>query len=155
MTAILSSIVYKPQHLEAKPQDRFARESVEMAHLLEGYGIEGDRKGGHPTRQLNIMCAEMLDELATEGFSVQPGQMGEQLIVRGLDVNINALPEGTVLQMGADAKVEVTGARNGCQRFEDIQGRSRTLAEGKLGVMARVIASGDITINDPVSIVEG
>lgn len=152
MSAQIESIVYKPTDAPKKPSDHFSRVALSRAMLIENYGIEGDSKGGHPRRQLNLMCAETLDQLAADGFKASPGWMGEQLIIRGLPVNINDLKEGTTLSLGVDAIIEVTGARSGCERFESIQSKSRDLAAGRMGIMARVITGGAIAVGDPVVI---
>ncbi len=148
----IHSIVYKPSALPDKPAEQYTRVPLESAQLREGYGIEGDRKGGHPKRQLNIMSYETLQELEGEGFHVQPGQMGEQIIVKGL--NINTLQPGSRVQFGAEAVIEVVENRHGCDRFEALQGKQRTEAAGRLGVIARVVHSGAIHVGDAVKTLE-
>jgi MOSC domain-containing protein YiiM len=150
----ITSIVYRPTHVEAKPADHFSRISLDSAQLVAGYGIDGDHKGGHPNRQLNVMCQETLDQLAGEGFQTEPGQMGEQIIIGGLPDNLNALPSGTQLQLGDTAVIEVIEPRTGCDRFEAIQGHAPALAARRLGVMAKVLQSGTIRIGDAVRILE-
>ncbi len=152
MSAQIDSIVYKPNDAPKKPNDHYSRRALERATLIENYGIEGDSKGGHPRRQLNLMCAETLDQLASEGFRIEPGWMGEQIIVRGLEININDLEAGTQLILGGQAVIEVTGPRTGCERFEAIQSKSPDLAKGRLGIMARVITGGEIALGDQVVI---
>ena len=136
------SITYRPAEAPAKPDDHFTRLPLANVQLVAGYGIEGDRKGGHPDRQLNIMAQESLDELGTEGFMVKPGQMGEQIIVSGLAQNLNAMPEGTQLQFGDEAIIEIVKPRTGCDRFEAIQGKPPSTAADRLGMMARVLQGG-------------
>lgn len=148
----ITSITYKPEQETSGGKDRFLRIAVERVNLIAGYGIEGDRKGGHPTRQLNIMCAETLDDLANEGYNIEPGQMGEQLIVRGM--NIDDLASGTHLQMGETAVVEVTKPREGCNRLETIQGKPAKNTVGRIGVMARVVTTGEIRVGDVVRILQ-
>ncbi len=142
------SIVYKPQGVEGQPPNQYARQSVEQARLLAGYGIEGDRKGGHPERQLNLMAAETLAQLAGEGCDTSPGMLGEQLIVRGVDVD--ALPVGARLRLGAEAVIEVTTPRTGCDRFAHIQGVDPERLNGRMGIMARVVSGGPIQVGDTV-----
>jgi MOSC domain-containing protein YiiM len=142
------SIVYKPEGTISDPETHYIRVPLDSASLIAGYGIEGDRKGGHPKRNLNIMTFETLEGLREEGFSTQPGQMGEQIVIQGLDVG--NLSEGEQLQIGDAACVEVVSHRTGCERFEDIQGKSPKLAAGRMGVMAKVVASGKIAVGDAV-----
>jgi molybdopterin adenylyltransferase len=145
----VTSIVYKPESAGSDSETRYTRVPLDTANLVAGYGIEGDRKGGHPKRNLNIMTFETLEGLREEGFNTQPGQMGEQIVIQGLDVG--KLAEGERLQIGEAACVEVVSHRTGCERFEGIQGRSPKLAAGRMGVMAKVLTGGRITVGDAVS----
>jgi MOSC domain-containing protein YiiM len=148
--AHVQSIVYTPRNVEVrKPQDRYARVALERAHLVEFQGIEGDAKGGSGTRQLNIMRAETLAELVPEGFQTAPGQMGEQIVIEGLEPQ--ALCEGARLRLG-EAIIEVGIPRTGCARFEMIQGRPKQSVQGRLGVMARVLSGGAVAVGDAVEV---
>jgi MOSC domain-containing protein YiiM len=144
------SIVYRPLNVELpRPLDHFARVSLDRARLVESQGIEGDAKGGNTDRQLNVMLAESLPELGAEGFKAGPGELGEQLVLAGLDPAV--LSKGMRLRIGA-AVIEVGIPRTGCARFEMIQGKPRQDAKGRLGVMARVVTGGDIAVGDPVEV---
>ena len=149
--AEIYSLVYKPDaHDEA---DHYTRLPVERVHLIVGRGIEGDLKGaGNPERQLNVMSYETLIDLSNEGFKARPGELGEQIIVRGL--NINTLEKGARVQLGDSAVIEVTVPRVGCDRFEAIQGHPRGDVAGRMGVMARVVTDGVVRIGDPVKVME-
>ncbi|HZP82345.1 MAG TPA: MOSC domain-containing protein [Chthonomonadaceae bacterium] len=145
----LVSIVYKPQ--DAPPsEDGYTRVPLQEARLVAGYGIEGDAKGGHPERHLNIMSAETVQTLGGEGFRTSPGQLGEQLLLSG--VAVDSLPFGTRLQIGEAACVELREPRTGCAKFEQHQDRLRQEAAGRLGRMAQVVESGVIRVGDPVKV---
>jgi MOSC domain-containing protein YiiM len=146
------SIVYKPNDAPASPPNQYNRAPLESALLTVEHGIDGDKKGGNPARQLNVMSYETLDELGSEGFKVQPGQMGEQIILKG--INVNALAVGERLQLGGEACIEVVSYRNGCDRFEAYQGKPRTDAKDRLGIMAKVVTPGTIKVGDPVRILQ-
>jgi len=146
----VASIVYKPEDAVSDPATQYVRVPLDSAYLVSGYGIEGDRKGGNPKRNLNLMSFETLGTLREEGFSTQPGQMGEQIVIQGME--LGKLTEGDRLQIGDRACVEVVNQRTGCQRFEQIQGKSAKLAAGRMGVMAKVITSGKIAVGDPVKL---
>ncbi|MBL8160624.1 MAG: MOSC domain-containing protein [Anaerolineae bacterium] len=147
----IASIAYKPDGQEVPPNE-FLRVEIDQANLIADYGIEGDRKGGHPTRQLNLMSYETLTNLRVQGFYTEPGQMGEQIVIHQLDVD--NLSAGTRLQLGASAVIEVVEPRNGCERFSRIQKRSLDLVKGQMGVMAKVISSGPIQVGDPVRVLK-
>jgi molybdopterin adenylyltransferase len=145
----IASIVYKPEGMP-EPQDDYLRIDLNEAKLIAGYGIEGDRKGGHADRQLNIMSYETLSNLRSRGFYTEPGQMGEQIVIHQLDVD--NLPAGTRVQLGADAVIEVVKPRTGCDKFERLQKHKRQEAAGEMGVLARVITGGQIHVGDPVKV---
>ena len=142
------SIVYRPRDT-GRPQDRYERVPAERVRLVEFQGIEGDMKGGSTKRQLNVMLAEMLAELGAEGFKVAPGEMGEQIVIAGLDPA--ALVEGTRLKLG-EAVIEVGIPRTGCARFEMIQGHPRAAAKGRLGVLTTVVTEGEVGVGDAVDV---
>jgi uncharacterized protein YdeI (YjbR/CyaY-like superfamily) len=146
----VTSIVYKPESALSDPETHYVRIPLDSANLVAGRGIEGDRKGGNPKRNLNLMSFETLEALRKEGFSTLPGQMGEQIVIEGLDVG--KLAEGDRLQIGAQAYVEVVNHRTGCERFEQIQGKSPKLAAGRMGVMAKVLTGGTVAVGDPVKL---
>ena len=144
----VSSIVYKMEGKEPDPENHYLRTPLKSANLVAGHGIEDDRKGGNPKRNLNIMSFETLEALREEGFSTLPGQMGEQIVIQGLDVGEMAV--GDRLQIGDIALVEVISNRTGCQRFERIQGKSQKQAAGRMGIMAKVVTGGRISVGDSV-----
>lgn len=142
------SIVYRPKD-SGRPQEHYSRVPTERVQLIESHGIEGDRKAGSKKRQLNVMLAEQLAELGEEGFQVGPGEMGEQIVVAGVDPA--ALTEGARIKLGA-AVIEVFELRTGCARFELIQGKSRREAKGRLGAIAGVVVGGEVAVGDAVEV---
>lgn len=154
---------------------RFSKPARTEIRLLAGLGVEGDAHLGitirhrsrvavDPTRpnlrQVHLIHAELLDELAGRGFRLAPGDLGENVTTRGLD--LLALPRGTVLRLGAEAAVEVTGLRNPCHQIHDFQpgllqavlGRD---ASGnpfpKSGVMGIVRSGGVVRTGDTIETV--
>jgi len=145
MPGHLASIVYSPQ------PGSFNRHPLPEAMLLAGYGIDGDRKGGHPNRNLNVMDHEMLDRLAAEGYPTGPGVLGENLIVAG--VNLGAQPEGTRVRVGLEAVIEVVRLREPCYKLTALDPRMPDAVIDRVGVMARVIESGVIRVGDAVAVI--
>ena len=144
------SIVYTPRDVSTrKPQDHYARVPCERVQLVEFEGIAGDAKGGAGERQLNIMAAEALAELQAEGFKTQPGELGEQIVVAGVDTS--TITVGSRWRIGS-AVVEVTRPRTGCARFEMIQRKPEDSVRGRLGVLARVVTSGEVAVGDAVEL---
>ena len=147
----LVSIAYRPADIEQRPQDRYARVPVERAKLVEGHGIDGDTKGRFPKRELNVILAEIVEQLRAEGFRAAPGELGEQLVIAGLGPDV--LTPGVRLRLGETAVIEITAPRTPCSRFAHIQGRTIKSARGRIGVMARVVCGGDIALGDAVAVV--
>lgn len=96
--------------------------------LLAGLGVRGDAHLGEtvqhlhdkkrdPTqpnlRQVHLIHAELFDEAAGWGYQVAPGQLGENITTRGLD--LLALPQGALLAFPSGAVVRITGLRNPCR----------------------------------------
>ncbi|HLJ09695.1 MAG TPA: MOSC domain-containing protein [Planctomycetaceae bacterium] len=140
------SIAFSPPTDKPRPEDHYHRVPAENAVLIAGRGIETDRKSKGGDRQINIMSALTLDRLRDEGFMTEPGALGEQITLDGLDVD--TLPPGTRIRLGNAAVVEVVLPRTGCDRFEHIQGKHKKLVRGRLGVMVRVVSGGAIAVGD-------
>jgi MOSC domain-containing protein YiiM len=115
--------------------------------------------GAANLRQVHLVHSELHDELRAAGFDVAPGEMGENVTTRGID--LLGLPTGTRLRLGAAALVEITGLRNPCTQLDGLQPglMAATLARdgaGKLvrkaGVMAVVLADGDVGAGDQIRV---
>lgn len=150
------------------------KEGRPAIRLVAGHGVEGDAHAGETVkhrsrvrrdpdqpnlRQVHLIASELHDELRGEGFEVGPGEMGENVTTRGID--LLALPTGSRLRLGAEAVVEVTGLRNPCKQLDTIQEglMAATLdrdAGGNLirrsGVMSVVVAGGAVTAGDPIEV---
>lgn len=144
------SIAYKPADVESKPADRYARVPVDSAELVAGKGIAGDRKGVGE-RHLNVMSREKLDDLDADGCKTGPGEMGEQIVIDGID--INRLAPGTRLRVGNEAIIELVKPRTGCARLEQIQKISIKMTTNRLGMMCRVERGGMIRVGEPVEVI--
>ena len=127
------------------------RQPLTEANLIEGYGIEGDRKGGNPKRNLNVMDDITQAELAAEGYPTGQGMLGENIILSGID--LRALPKGTQLQLGDEAIITLVSARVPCEQLTPLDGRMPESVEGRVGTMCRVVKSGKIKVGDPVEVV--
>ncbi|PZF26197.1 MOSC domain-containing protein [Curtobacterium sp. MCPF17_051] len=155
-------------------EHRFSKPLVDAVTLVAGWGIEGDAHAGTTVqhrsrvardpsqpnlRQVHLLHAELFDEVAEAGFSVEPGQMGENVTTSGID--LLGLPEGTVLHLGDDASVKVTGLRNPCQQINGFEpgllravlGRAEDgTVERKGGVMSVVLTGGTVRPGDRIRV---
>ena len=110
-------------------------------------------------RQVHLIHAELHDELREAGFVVAPGQMGENVTTRG--VNLLGLAAGTRLHLGTSAVVEVTGLRNPCAQLDKIHKGLMAATLGrdehgnlvrKAGIMGVVLAEGEVRPGDPIRV---
>ena len=85
--------------------------------------------------------------------------MGENVTTRG--INLLGLSAGTRLRLGGEAVIEITGLRNPCRQLNGLAAglMAATLdkdADGELvrkaGVMAVVIADGEIAVGDKIAL---
>ncbi len=156
------------------PGHDFSKTPSLSIRLLEGLGVEGDAHMGATVRhrykvrqdpslpnlcQVHLIHAELFDELRTQGFVVQPGELGENITTSGID--LLALPTGTRLHLGDSAVVEITGLRNPCVQIDQFQQglKAATLdrdADGRLvrkaGIMGIVVAGGDLRPGDAIRV---
>ena len=152
----------------------FTKRPRGFIRLIEGLGAEGDIHAG-PTvrhrsrvardphqpnlRQVHLIHSELHEQLRGQGFEIGPGQMGENVTTRGID--LLGLATDTVLRFPGGAAVRVTGLRNPCGQlnglkdglmnacvYKDAAGNTVRLA----GVMAVVLASGEIKPEDEIEV---
>ncbi len=158
----------------------FSKQPQPSLTLIANEGIEGDAHRGRTVQhlylkrknaaarnlcQVHLFAAEMLDELAAAGFSLQPGDLGENLLTRGID--LIHLPLGTQLTIGPDPNtapiLEVTGLRTPCTQIETFRPGLQQLLYGpprpgttrktlRAGIMTIVQRGGTLHPNDPIQI---
>ena len=147
----IKSIVYKPGD---EPEDptaiNFLRRPLAEAALVAGYGIDGDRKGGSPKRNLNVMDDLTLAELAAEGYPTGAGALGENIVLAGVD--LRTLADGARLRLGRDAIIILGKLREPCERLTPIDSRMPESVVERVGRMCRVEKSGAIKVGDPVEL---
>lgn len=152
----------------------FSKPTCDAIELVAGLGVRGDahfgaavqhlsRVAADPSqpnlRQVHLIHVELHDELREKGFDIAPGVMGENVTTRGID--LLGLPAGSVLRIGEDAVLAVTGLRNPCRQLNDYQdglmntvldkARDGTLVR-KAGVMAVVVVSGTVRPRDVIKV---
>ncbi len=147
--------------------------------LLPGLGVQGDAHAGvtvqhrsrvaaDPTqpnlrqvhlRQVHLIHAELLAELSGQGFHVGPGQMGENVLTGGID--LLALPRDTLLQLGDEAVVRVTGLRNPCAQIDSFESGLLKAVVGRdqsgnivrnAGIMSVVVNGGSVRPGDNITV---
>lgn len=154
---------------------RFSKAAVDRIVLLAGLGVQGDAHAGvtvqhrsrvaaDPTqpnlRQVHLLHSELFDELRDEGYQVRPGQLGENITTRGID--LLGLPRDAVLHLGDEATVQITGLRNPCAQINTFRpGLLKSVLVHdddcgivrKAGVMGIVLRGGAVSAGDSIRVV--
>jgi len=152
----------------------FSKPNRDRVRLPAGLGVEGDVHAGttvrhrsrvakDPTqpnlRQVHLAHEELLAEVGEQGFEVAPGELGENITTRGVD--LLALPVGTLLHIGDDVVLTVTGLRNPCLQIDGFQDGLLKQVVGrddsgnvvrKAGIMSVVTEGGEVRPGDTVKV---
>jgi len=153
---------------------RFSKPTVSSIRLVAGIGVEGDSHAGATVQhryemkrnpsapnlcQVHFMAAELFDDLVPTGYTVAPGELGENVTTEG--INLMSLPLGTRLHLGAQAVVSITGMRSPCSLINGYQNGLmkqliKTDAAGTVqrrgGIMGIVVTGGVVNPGDRVRV---
>ena len=156
------------------PTHSFSKQPQQSIRLIAGVGVEGDSHAGATVkhrsrvradasqpnlRQVHLIHAELHDELAQSGFTVDAGDMGENITTRGLA--LLELSAGTLLHIGPEAIVEITGLRNPCVQLDKFQPGLMKAVLGrtesgelirKAGIMGIVRTGGEVRAGDSIRV---
>ncbi len=162
----LSEIQGTVHAVSRSPGHGFSKQPQESIHLLQDKGVEGDAHAGSTVQhlylkrrnpsapnlmQVHLLSLETLLYFAQMGHAIAPGAFGENVTTVGLD--LQALPLGTLLQLGNDTVVELTGLRTPCAKIDRfcpglLQHTWVRKADGsrtaRAGVMSVVRRNGDL-----------
>ncbi|MEL6238601.1 MAG: MOSC domain-containing protein [Pseudomonadota bacterium] len=155
-------------------EHNFSKKLVPEIEIITGLGVDGDahlgkqvkhrsRVKADPTqpnlRQVHLIHSELFGEVAEKGFSVKPADLGENITTEGVD--LLGLPRHSVLEIGEDVRLEVTGLRNPCAQIENFQKGllSAVLDKGpngelirKSGIMTVVLNGGRVRPGDHIHV---
>jgi hypothetical protein len=149
----------------------FAKSAQPFIHLVQGLGIAGDAHAGTTVqhlytkrkspnlpnlRQVHLIEHELLDELVNCGFNISPGELGENIATRNVD--LMSLPFGTMLRIGREVLVSVTGLREPCTKIDRLRRglRDKVSTEHqkqralRQAIMTVVLAGGMVRPGDPI-----
>ena len=159
--------------VHSKGTHDFSKQPRPFIRLIANFGVEGDAHAGatdqhlyhirrfvhQPNlRQVHVIQGELFDDVLTKGHTVHPGDLGENITTRGVD--LLALPTGTRLHFGNEAVIELTGLRNPCVQIENFQPgllqhmveHQRTWLVRKAGVMSIVVKGGLVRPDDQMRV---
>ncbi|HKP71612.1 MAG TPA: MOSC domain-containing protein [Pyrinomonadaceae bacterium] len=131
---------------------------VEEAQLTPT-GLVGDRQRdlryhGGPERALCLYALERIRELQAEGHPIEPGSVGENVTVAGLDWS--SLAPGARLALGDEVVVELSSYAAPCKTIrrafsgEEFKRISQKTHPGESRIYARVIRTGRLAVGQQV-----
>ena len=121
-------------------------------------GMDGDRQRnrkhhGGPDRALCLYSADLIESLRAEGHAIEPGSLGENVTISGVDWRL--LEPGVRAELG-EVLVEITSYAMPCRNIAPVftDGRSGRVSQrthpGESRVYARVVREGVLRVADPV-----
>ncbi len=162
--------------VSARRGHHFSKTPQLSIRLLAGLGVEGDGHMGETVkhrsrarfnpslpnlRQVHLIDAGYVAQMAANGFALGSGDIGENILVDGLD--LTSLPTDTLLHLGdAGTVVRITGLRNPCIQMDRFMPGLMAAslardADGGLirlsGVMSVVESGGEVLAGDAVRVV--
>jgi MOSC domain-containing protein YiiM len=151
----------------------FSKPRTPSIGLLAGFGVEGDAHAGELTQhrylqkkaphtpnltQVHLIHEELFPYLADRGYEVGPGDLGENITTRGID--LLSLPVDTRLVIGSSL-ITVTGLRSPCTLINGFRKGLMKQLVGKdeagtvirrSGIMGVVTAGGDVKPGDLIRV---
>lgn len=147
---------------------------VDSILLIKGEGVEGDVHRGvtvqhqlgvkeDPTqpnlRQVHLIQHELIQELQEKGFDVKHATMGENITTSGIE--LLPLPTGTILNIGSEVKIELTGLRVPCAQLNKYQkGLAVAVLDqdengntvSRIGIMGIILKGGLVKADDKIEV---
>ena len=116
----------------------------ERVNAIAGHGFEGCAHANPPQREVLFVSRQHLDALELE-----PGAIRENLTIEGTDVH--DWPVGQRVRAGG-ALFEITMVCDPCHRMDELRDGLRAELDGKRGMLARVVESGEVAVGDRVEL---
>ena len=130
------------------------------AARVTGLGLQGDahryEHHGGPERAVCLFSLEAIDALAAEGHAIEPGAIGENVTVEGIDWNL--VTPGVRLRLGDEVVLEVTRYTSPCYKIAPVflggeyRRVSQKLNPGWSRVYTRVLVEGSLRVGDRIQV---
>ena len=148
------------ESVNAAPEGGVPKPPVESA-LVTTQGLANDKQRdlryhGGPERAVCLFSLEKIEALQREGHPIQPGTVGENLTVSGLDWE--RVAPGLRLSVGPEVELEISHFTPPCQKIrrsfsdDDFTRISQKLHPGWSRVYARVLKQGTVRVGDEVTV---
>ena len=118
----------------------------ERRRAIAGEGLDGCAHANPPKREVLFVSKEHLDSV-----NVEPGAIRENIAVEGTDVE--QWPVGQRVRAG-EAEFEITMVCDPCHRMDELRDGLRAELQGKRGMLARVVESGEVAVGDELTLIQ-
>ena len=115
----------------------------ERARAVAGHGLDGCAHARAGTKRQVLFAST--EHLSAVG--VAPGQIRENLTVEGADVQ--RWPVGQRVGIG-ESVFEITMVCDPCSRMDELRPGLQQELDGKRGMLARVLETGDVAVGDEI-----
>jgi MOSC domain-containing protein YiiM len=116
----------------------------ERRQAIAGQGLEGCAHANPPRREVLFVSREHLDAVG-----VDAGAIRENLTVDGADVQ--QWPVGQRVRAG-EAVFEITMVCDPCHRMDELREGLRAELDGRRGMLARVVETGEVAVGDEIEL---
>jgi MOSC domain-containing protein YiiM len=130
------------------------------AARVTALGLQGDshryEHHGGQERAVCLFSLEAIDALAVEGHAIEPGAIGENVTVEGIDWNL--VTPGGRLRLGERVVLEVTRYTSPCYKIAPVfvggeySRVSQKRNPGWSRVYTRVLVEGSLRVGDPIRV---
>jgi MOSC domain-containing protein YiiM len=118
---------------------------------LDNLGVKEDKFYNKDIkRSVLIVSKQSYDIVKKHNIDIQYGNLGENIIV---DIPLDRLKSGVVLKID-NCTLQITQKCTICNHLSYIDKTLPTLLQDNRGIFAKVIQSGDISINDNIEIID-
>ena len=160
IAGVIEGLFYGP--MEGIP-DGFSlpKQSASFA-VLTNSGIDGDsnkfrynKKKGDPDMAILLLTIAELEELKLRGFSIQPGDFGENILLK--DIHFRDLMPDVILNVGSEVVLQVSRICDPCSKLSQLPKIGKTHikqllreSNGLRGWYARILQGGTIAPGEKV-----
>jgi len=138
--------------VNVSPEKGTRKKPVGSAEFTFDRGITEDAHAGDWHRQVSLLAQESIDTMVEKGLDVGPGDFGENLTTKGLD--LVSMPLGTRLSVGDSVVLEISQIGKECHDRCAIYYQAGDCVMPREGVFGVVLEAGRVADDDSIVVVE-
>ena len=149
----MKKMIGKILAVNISPKKGEKKNNIECGLFLENLGLENDAHAeADIIRQVRLLARESIEKIRATGLDVSYGDFAENLTTESID--LASLPVGTKLKVGDKVLLEVSQIGKVCHNRCNIFYTVGDCVMPREGIFAKVIAGGEIKVNDEIEIIE-